>query len=178
MSTPLPIVNLATARFECTYGRGCDGLCCRAGEPPVPPDEAARLRENRPRILPLLRPEARTLIEAEGILAGTHPTTGQPQLRVAGDWCIFFHNGCVLHKLGAAEGNPFRYKPSACALFPLSKNDHGQWYVRQWGYEDEIWDLFCLNPARPAPLATDSLQTEIALAHSFDHSPQIPPGNP
>ncbi len=168
MSTSLPIVNLDTATFECVFGRGCDGICCQEGEPPVHPEEADLIRQNLPRLLPLLRPEARALVEAGGILGGTHPLTGQPQLRVAGGWCVFFHRGCVLHKLGAAEGSVFRYKPSACALFPIQRNDRGEWYVRQWGYENEQWDLFCLKPEHSARPAAESLRDEIALARSFD----------
>src|SRR5258708_5403239 len=39
------ILNLAEARFECTFGRGCDGVCCRNGRPIVYPEEGARLDE-------------------------------------------------------------------------------------------------------------------------------------
>ena len=59
---------------------------------------------------------------------------------------MFFNDGCVLHKVGAADGDAYQYKPSQCALFPLEKGDDGRWLVRQWGYDDEDWDLFCLNP--------------------------------
>jgi hypothetical protein len=88
--------------------------------------------------------------------------------RVVGGWCVFFHEGCVLHKIGGAEGDVFRYKPAACALFPLAKNAQDQWYVRQWGYEDEKWDLFCLRPDHSATPAAESLRGEIALAASFE----------
>ncbi len=69
-------------------------------------------------------------------------------LRVVDGWCVFFNQGCVLHKVGAAEGDTYRYKPAACALFPLARNDKDEWYVRQHGYEDEQWDVFCLDPRR------------------------------
>jgi hypothetical protein len=86
---------------------------------------------------------------------------------VVNGWCVFFNQGCVLHKVGAAEGDKYRYKPAACALFPLGKNEQGQWYVRQWGYEDEQWDLFCLNPkATPLP-ADQTLHDEIMLALGY-----------
>ncbi len=39
MPTSLPVVNLAEAKFECIYGRGCDGICCQNGRPGVYPDE-------------------------------------------------------------------------------------------------------------------------------------------
>ena len=36
---PLVVANLATATFECTFGRGCDGLCCKNGRPSVDADD-------------------------------------------------------------------------------------------------------------------------------------------
>jgi hypothetical protein len=56
-------------------------------------------------------------------------------------------------------------------LFPLQKNEHDQWYVRQWGDEDEKWDLFCLNPAHSAKPAAESLRPEIELAGKYDGGP-------
>jgi hypothetical protein len=170
MNTPLPIVNLATATFECIFGRGCDGVCCREGEPPVYPEEAAVIESALPRLLPLMRPEARAAVEAAGFLGEAH-ALGHPKLRVSDGWCAFFNRGCVLHQLGATEGATFRYKPAACALFPLQKNEHDQWYVRQWGHEDEKWDLFCLNPAHSAKPAAESLRPEIELAGKYDGGP-------
>ena len=85
-------------------------------------------------------------------------------LRVVNGWCVFFNQGCVLHKVGATEGDRYRYKPSLCSLFPLAKNEKGEWFVRQWGVEGEAWDVFCLNPdASPKP-AAESLRAEIDLA--------------
>ena len=50
-------------------------------------------------------------------------------LRVQDSWCVFFNQGCVLHKVGAAEGDKYRYKPAPCALFPLGRTEKGDWYV-------------------------------------------------
>ena len=84
-------------------------------------------------------------------------------LRVADGWCVFFNRGCVLHTIGAEDGDAYKYKPAICSLFPLEP-EKGKWYIRQWGYNREDWDLFCLNPKNsPIPAAT-SLATEIALA--------------
>jgi hypothetical protein len=74
----------------------------------------------------------------------------------------------VLHKVGAAEGDKYRYKPAMCALFPLSKDDDGNWYVRQHGYKDEIWDLFCLRPDATTVPAAETLQDEIGLAAAYE----------
>ncbi len=57
MPTSLPVVNLAEAKFECIYGRGCDGICCQNGRPGVYPDERARIGANLYKFLPELRPE-------------------------------------------------------------------------------------------------------------------------
>src|SRR5947209_7824120 len=169
MSTPLPVVaNLDAATFECVFGRGCDGICCREGEPPVYPEEVELLRRHLGRILPHLRSEARGAVIAHGFLADVPHELGMPKLRVSEGWCVFFNKGCVLHKLGAAEGSSFRYKPAACALFPLAKNDDDQLYVRQWGHEGEGWPLFCLDPKHSAKPAAESLRDELTLAASFD----------
>ncbi len=163
MLTNLPVVNLSEAKFECIYGRGCDGICCQNGRPPVYPDEVKIIENNLGKFLDEVRPEARKLIEKEGFLSKRRKD-GQPMLRVIGGWCVFFNKGCVLHKVGATEGDPYRYKPSMCSLFPVAKNDKGEWFVRQWGVEGEAWDLFCLKPdASPMP-AGESLQGEIDLA--------------
>jgi hypothetical protein len=161
--TSLPVLNLAATTFECIYGRGCDGVCCQNGRPPVKPEEARRLDANLPKFLPLLRPEARQAIERAGYVSRRRKA-GSPMLRVVGGWCVFFHEGCVLHKVGAAEGDKFRYKPAPCSLFPLEHDDKGGWYVRQHGYKGEQWDLFCLAPGQSAVPAAESLREELALA--------------
>ena len=158
-----PIRNLAEARFECTFGRGCDGICCREGEPPIYAEEIARTDANLAKLLPEMRPEARAALLESGYL-GDEVKVGQRTLRVVDGWCIFFHRGCIFHRIGAEEGDRFRYKPAACALFPLDRDEHDRWYVRQKGYDGEIWDLFCLDPAQTAIPAAESLREEIALA--------------
>ncbi len=160
---PLEVLNLAGTTFECIYGRGCDGICCQNGRPPVRPDEANRIDQNLSKFLPHLRPEARAIVEREGY-ASRRMKAGMPMLRVVGSWCIFFNEGCVLHKVGAVEGDRFRYKPAPCSLFPLEHDDHGKWYVRQHGYKGEQWDLFCLAPAQSPVPAAESLAGEIAFA--------------
>ena len=121
----LPVLNLNEATFDCTFGRGCDGVCCRNGRPPIYPDEQVILDANLSRILPALRPEARALVEARGYVS-RRVKAGLHTLRVINGWCVFFNRGCVLHRMGAAEGNKFRYKPSICAIFPLGKDEHNQ----------------------------------------------------
>jgi hypothetical protein len=167
MRSSLPVLNGNSARYECIFGRGCDGVCCRDGRPPIYADEEKRLRANLEKFLPGLRPEARRLMERQGFLSARRKL-GLPMLRVVGGWCIFFQAGCVLHKVGAAEGDKYRYKPAACALFPLAKTAAGQWYIRQNGYEDAEWDLFCLDPSATPLAARETLRDEIALGARYD----------
>jgi len=162
----LPILNVAEARFECTFGRGCDGVCCRNGRPLIYPEEAQRLDAKLPEILPRLRPEARRMVEKGGYVSRRRKC-GHPVARVSSGWCVFFNQGCILHTLGAAEGDKLRYKPAVCALFPLDRDKQNRWYIRQWGYRGEVWDLFCLDPGASRTPAAESLCDEIALAQRF-----------
>jgi hypothetical protein len=158
----LEVVNLAEARFECTFGRGCDGICCREGRPPLSPAEIACIDAELPRILEHLRPAARSAIERKGYR--TRPAAGEPRVRNADGWCVFFNGGCLLHKLGADEGDKYKYKPFYCAVFPLQDDAHGRWFVRQKGFNGEKWDLFCLDPANQTKPAAKSLQEELTVA--------------
>jgi hypothetical protein len=166
MARSLPVLNLAEAKYECIFGRGCDGICCQNGRPGVYPEEVERIDAHLTRFLPELRPAAQAVVQKQGYLSRRR-RLGLPMLRVVDGWCVFFHQGCVLHKVGAAEGDKYRYKPAACALFPLARDEQDRWYVRQKGYQDERWDLFCLDPeASPVP-AAESLREEIALARHY-----------
>jgi hypothetical protein len=167
ISVPLPILNLAEARYECTFGRGCDGVCCREGRPPIYPEEVVQIDANLPKILPRLREEAQAVVRRKGYLS-RRLRIGLPTLRTAAGWCVFFNEGCVLHQMGAEEEDKFRYKPAACALFPIQADENGNWYVRQKGYKKEGWDLFCLDPQNSAKPAAESLQEELALAQRFE----------
>ncbi len=163
-SLPLALTNANTATFDCSFGRGCEGICCRNGRPSVGPDEQAVIQSVMPRVFPLLRPEARKVIESDGFVSA-RTKLGQPMVRVVGGWCVFFNAGCTLHTIGAEDGESYQYKPTQCALFPLEPDDKtGEWYVRQWGVDGEQWDLFCLNPANTKRTATESLAPELALA--------------
>ena len=113
-------------------------------------------------LLPLMRPSAATLAATAGFMS-RRPKADTHTLRVVDGWCVFFHGGCVLQRLGAAEGEPFRYKPFACATFPLERHPTRGWYVRQKGFLGEIWDLPCLDPAGGHPPAETTLGLELTL---------------
>jgi Fe-S-cluster containining protein len=164
----LPVLsNAPEATFDCIFGRGCEGICCKNGRPSVGPDEKRAIQGVLVKVMPHLRPEARKLIEAGGFLSN-RTKLGYPMVRVVKGWCVFFNHGCTLHKLGMDHGDTYRYKPVQCALFPLERGNDGDWYVRQWGFRGEKWELFCLNPNESEKPATDTLQGELALAAEFD----------
>jgi Fe-S-cluster containining protein len=170
-SLPLAVTNAETATFDCSFGRGCEGICCKNGRPSVSEEEQAVIASVLPRVLPLLREDARKVIEADGFISA-RMKVGQPMVRVATGWCVFFNKGCVLHTVGAEDGESYQYKPTQCALFPLEKGEN-EWYVRQWGFDGEDWDLFCLNPANSKKKAVDSLAPEMALAAKVE-AEQVP----
>jgi Fe-S-cluster containining protein len=163
MKLNLPVLNVHEVTYECTFGRGCDGVCCQQGRPPVTTEEKQRLDDNIAKFLPHLRPAARRSVERDGYLS-RRIKSGKPMMRVVEGWCVFFNQGCVLHKVGAAEGDKYRYKPAPCSLFPLESDDDDRWYVRQHGYQGEKWDLFCLAPGHSNVPASESLKEELALA--------------
>jgi hypothetical protein len=172
MAGSLPVINSLEAKFECIYGRGCDGICCHNGRPGLYPEEVACLDGNLAKILPQLRPKARMVVEKQGYLS-RRQRHGLPMLRVVDAWCVFFNEGCVLHKVGAAEGDKYRYKPAACALFPLAKDENDRWYIRQRGFKGEPWDLFCLDPQNTAMPAAESLRDEFGLAMRYDEEAAV-----
>lgn len=167
MEHTLPILNLAEARYECTYGRGCAGICCREGRPILYPEEIEKLDANLPRIIPLLRPEAQAVVRRKRYMSNRR-RLGHPVVRNVADWCIFFNEGCVLHRLGESEGDRYRYKPAVCSLFPIQSDGDGNWFVRQHGYKNEKWDLFCLDPQNSSRPAAETLRSELSLAQRFE----------
>jgi hypothetical protein len=167
------ILNIDQARFDCTYGRGCAGVCCREGRPLIYPEEKERIDANLERFLPAMRLEARAAVGRRGYLR-LRRRLGQRVLRGAGGWCVFYNQGCVLHRAGEKEGDRFRYKPAVCTLFPIQTDARDRWYVRQKGYQGERWGLFCLDSQSTGVPAAVSLREEIALARRFDEDSEKP----
>lgn len=170
----LPVINLHEATFECTYGRGCSGVCCTNGRPAFQPTERERVEQTQQRWLPMLRPAAKTVVERLGY-ESRRLRRGLPMLRVVDGWCVFFNEGCVLHRLGAQDGDWTTYKPICCTLFPLIQGKDRQWFVRQRGYRKERWALPCLDSESSSMPAAASLADEIALAARLvaDDDPRV-----
>ena len=168
----LPVINLKDTKYEGIFGRGCDGICCQNGRPGVNAEEIATIEAGLQKFLPHLLPNARRLIEEQGFTSQRRRHQGL-MLRVIDGWCVFFNQGCVLHKVGAEEGDKFRYKPQQCALFPLAQDEHDRWYVRQHGYKNEQWDLFCLAPDATRVAASVSLDEEVKLALQLSQTGKV-----
>ena len=81
MPVSLPVVNLATATFECIFGRGCEGICCKNGRPSIDAKEQARIKKVLKLALPLMRPIAQKLVEEKGHMTN-RIKYGHPSLRV------------------------------------------------------------------------------------------------
>ena len=131
----------------------------------IDPHNAERIDAAFPAVLEMLRPKAREAVERDGYLSDIK-RDGYPVLREVDGWCVFFQNGCALHRIGEERGSKFAYKPYLCALFPLEKidEDEGNWFIRQKDYRDEKWDLPCLSPEAGTGLAFEKIQDEIVLA--------------
>lgn len=166
---PPHVENLATATFDCVFPT-CGGVCCKNGRPSVERDEQRRIEAHLAKFLPHLTPRARARIERDGCVTARRKE-GLPMLAVVDGWCVFANEGCVLHKVGAAEGDRFRYKPWRCAVFPLERDPRTKrWHVRQWGVKGEAWDLFCLNPRESRKSAARTLANELFHAASLPRS--------
>jgi hypothetical protein len=172
---PVPVVNLSTARFECVYPT-CGGLCCMNGQPAIEEDEEERLRANADKFAERMTPAARAHVARHGFVTRKLIKDGRPTLAVTKGWCVFFHDGCVLQKVGAEEGDAHKYKPWRCSLFPLKRHPKtGEWFVRQQGLNGERWDLFCLHPAESEKTADTTLPPEVALLARLTAEGRIPP---
>ena len=162
----LTVLNLDVARFECVYPT-CGGACCKESRPPIEPGEDARIAKDLARFLPMMRPKARRLVEQRGYRT-QRMKAGRPMLAVVDRYCVFYNEGCVLHRAGAAEGDKNRYKPGTCITFPLDEANDGEWYVRQKGAFDEGWSLTCLDPKSSKRKATDTLREEMEFAERLE----------
>jgi hypothetical protein len=137
----------------------------------VSAQEKQRIEDNLGKFLPHLSDRAREVVETEGFVSKRIKSDMQ-MLRVVDGWCVFFNSGCVLHKIGAMEGDKYCYKPEPCSLFPLQQDDRDRWYVRQHGYKGEKWDLFCLSPSASNVPVVQSLAEELVIARRLAEEEQ------
>ena len=124
--------DVADQRFccDCTV---CRGACCVDGDSGAPllESEVAELQRVLPDALPLLTPEGRQAIEAQGVaVRDAEGDLGTPL--VDGKACayaIYTADGtalCALQRL---------YKPVSCHLYPIRVEDYGEFTAvnyHQW----------------------------------------------
>lgn len=159
------LINARQARFRCDYP-ACEAKCCSSSRPTLEAAELARVLGNLHKFLPLLRQRARDVIGAAGITTRRRKHNCASVAVVDGR-CLFYNEGCVLHKVGASEGDRWRYKPWRCITFLLTTCGDGEWYVRQWGPHGERWDVGCLGPRRTRERAAPHLSAEIAFVEEL-----------
>lgn len=163
---PMHVGGIEKARFDCVFPT-CGGICCKNGRPPVEDAENARIEANLAKMLPHMLPRARAVVERDGFRT-KRVKEGLRALAVVDGWCVFHNEGCVLHKVGASEGDRWKYKPWRCIAFPLERSPKGEWHVRQHGVRGEAWDLFCLDPNESPKPASTTLASELAFAKELD----------
>lgn len=146
----------------------CSARCCRFGAL-LDEEEFHRVDLLIPRLLPMLRPEARAVFRRHGWAFKncireryTDPGKLYHASRVAKGYCIFLLDdlvgGCALHRLAIEDGGPLaRYKPRECILFPLSDVIRGEVRIHRWkGYP-------CTREAADHPLAYRQFEDELTL---------------
>jgi hypothetical protein len=114
-----------------------------------------------------MRPRARAVVDKSGWRT-RRLKSKLPTLAVKDRACVFYNEGCVLHAIGADEGDTTKYKPATCVLFPIDSAPKGGYEVRQWGRKGEKWNLFCLDPTASGKMARDTLRAELAFLERLE----------
>ena len=167
MDGGLPIVNLDEARFECTFGRGCDGVCCKEGRPLVYPDEVGRIAEALEKLQVEAPPRGPGGRGEEGV-PQRPASPGPPRPAQRRRLVPVLPRGMPPAPTRAGGRGQVPVQAGRLLLFPIQQDEHDRWYIRQRGFHRETWDLFCLDPRiHPRP-AAETLVEEIALAKRFD----------
>lgn len=122
-------LDLVEKFFECNLD-ACLGECCIEGDAgaPLTEEEDRRLKELMPRILPLLSPAARRVIEEEGP-SYIDPEGDLVTQIIEGKNCVytcFEKDGkclCALEKARRA-GETDLFKPISCSLYPVRLKEY------------------------------------------------------
>ncbi|HRR08985.1 MAG TPA: DUF3109 family protein [Rhodothermales bacterium] len=133
--------EVAEAHFTCDLG-GCLGACCVQGEEGAPllPEERGILQNLLPIIEPRLRPEARAVIQREGVWEEVVPDRYATTC-VDGSECVFvYYEGpiakCTIQK-AYQEGEVDWPKPVSCHLYPIRARRYGTQEVLNY----EKWEI-------------------------------------
>lgn len=123
-------LDVLREKFLCNLD-ACKGACCIEGDAgaPVEQDEIARLEEVLPVIWEELAPEARAIIEKQGVVY-TDEEGDLVTSIVDGKDCVFTcydEKGCCYCAIEKAyrEGKVSFYKPVSCHLYPIRVGDYG-----------------------------------------------------
>lgn len=124
----------------------CRGCCCIEGDAgcPITDDELNTIEQMLPRLLPQMTPEARAVVEQQG-LSYLDPSGEQVLSIVNGKDCIFArtdHQGwcyCLIEKLNLKSpiSNLQFQKPISCHLYPIRLTKVGEYT----GVEYHRWDI-------------------------------------
>lgn len=137
--------DVADCRFGCDLGC-CKGACCVDGDSGAPllKEEVARLEAVLPDVLPLLTPEGREAVEAQGVaVRDKDGDLGTPL--IDGGACAYItysDDGCALCALQGF------YKPVSCHLYPIRVEDYGEFQAVNY----HQWDICRCAKGRGEPL--------------------------
>lgn len=134
--------DVLTKCFSCDLNC-CKGACCIEGDAgaPVTPEEIAQIEELLPTIRKDLSPEARKVIDSQGV-AYTDPEGELVTSIVGGKDCVFTCYGedgccyCAIEKAYRAGLCKFK-KPVSCHLYPIRVKKIGD----GWGLNYDRWDV-------------------------------------
>lgn len=135
-------LDVITKEFSCDLS-ACRGACCIEGDAgaPVTPEEIAEIEELLPIIWDDLSPEAKKVIEEQGI-AYPDPDGELVTQIVNGKDCVFTCKGekgmcyCAIEK-AYREGKVSFKKPISCHLYPIREKKLGPCI----GLEYNRWDI-------------------------------------
>ena len=140
------LVSLDVLEKEfCCDLQTCRGCCCIEGDAgaPVTDEELQIIRQMLPELLPHMTPEAREVVEKQG-LSYLDPSGEQVLSIVNGKDCVFArtdHNGwcyCLIEKLTKNNSvNSQFIKPISCHLYPIRLTQVGEYT----GVEYHRWDI-------------------------------------
>lgn len=137
--------DVADCRFGCDLSC-CKGACCVDGDSGAPllEEEVARLEAVLPDVLPLLTPEGREAVEAQGVaVRDKDGDLGTPL--IDGGACAYItysDDGCALCAL---QGH---YKPVSCHLYPIRVEDYGEFQAVNY----HQWDICRCAKGKGEPL--------------------------
>ena len=180
-------VTFLLSRWECIFGRGCQGVltgpapelvqgCCSYGAHFTDADDVARVEREAAALTPDV-----WQFHSRGRKGVTRTKKdGTVVSRMVDGACIFLNRpgfpngpGCALHQAALATGRrPMDLKPEVCWQVPIRREDHrtedghvistvGQWDRRHWGGGGEDFAWWCTE-APEAFVGTRPVYQEMA----------------